>query len=191
MAEKFYITTSIPYVNSRPHLGHALEFVQADAVARWARLAGREVHFLSGADEHGAKIVRAAEASGQPVEKFVDANTDVFKKLIQKLEISASDFIRTSEERHFTGAQSLWKRLDEAGDIYKKSYRGLYCVGHEAFVTQKDLVGGKCADHGAEPLGVVYALKVLTRQQRETRQTGQGWGRYGFPGPIAEPTTVT
>ena len=151
MAEKFYITTSIPYVNSRPHLGHALEFVQADAVARWARLAGREVHFLSGADEHGAKIVRAAEASGQPVEKFVDANTDVFKKLTQELGISTSDFIRTSEERHFTGAQSLWKRLDEAGDIYKKSYRGLYCVGHEAFVTQKDLVGGKCADHGDEP----------------------------------------
>lgn len=151
MAEKFYITTAIPYVNSRPHLGHALEFIQADAVARWAKLSGREVFLLSGADEHGAKIVRAAEAAGKPVGEFVEANTAVFKKLIEELGVSISDFIRTSEERHFTGAQALWKRLDASGDIYKKTYRGLYCVGHEAFVTQKDLVEGKCADHGAEP----------------------------------------
>jgi len=152
MAEKFYITAAIPYVNSRPHLGHALELVQADVVARWARLAGREVYFLSGADEHGAKIVRAAEASGKPVQEFVDENSDEFRRLIKELGISTSDFIRTSDEkRHFPGVQALWRRLDEAGDIYKKSYRGLYCVGHEAFVTQKDLVNGKCADHGAEP----------------------------------------
>lgn len=152
MAEKFYITTSIPYVNSRPHLGHALEFIQADAIARWARLAGNEVFFLSGADEHGAKIVRAAQAAVKPIQEFVDENAAEFKKLIRELGISISDFIRTSDEkRHFPGVQLFWRRLSKSGDIYKKTYRGLYCVGHEAFVTQKDLVDGKCADHGAEP----------------------------------------
>ena len=152
MAEKFYITTAIAYVNSRPHIGFALELAQADAIARWQRLNGREVFFLTGTDEHGAKIVRAAEKSGKGVQEFVDENTSLFQKLIKDLGVSTDDFIRTSDQkRHFPGAVEIWKRLEASGDIYKKSYRGLYCVGHEAFVTQKDLTGGKCADHGAEP----------------------------------------
>lgn len=152
MAEKFYITTSIAYVNSRPHIGFALELVQADAIARWQKLNGREVFFLTGADEHGAKIARAAEYSGKNVREFVDENTSFFQKLLNDLGISNGDFIRTSDERrHFPGAIEIWKKLADAGDIYKKSYKGLYCVGHEAFITQKDLVDGKCADHGKEP----------------------------------------
>ncbi|MEK7566791.1 MAG: methionine--tRNA ligase [Patescibacteria group bacterium] len=152
MADKFYITTSIAYVNARPHIGFALELAQADAIARWQRLNDREVFFLSGADEHGAKIMRAAESAGKSVQEFVDQNTSFFKKLIKDLGVSTDDFIRTSDQkRHFPGAIELWEKLEASGDIYKKNYIGLYCVGHEAFITQKDLADGKCADHGVAP----------------------------------------
>lgn len=149
---EFYITTTLPYANSRPHLGHALEFVVSDAIARWQRLLGKEVYFLSGTDEHGAKIARAAQASGKKIKEFVDENALLFKKLIEILDISTDDFIRTSDQkRHFPGAQVLWRKFESSGDIYKKNYEGFYCVGHEAFVTQKDLINGKCADHGQAP----------------------------------------
>src|SRR3989344_7488344 len=152
MQEKFYISTAIAYVNSRPHIGFALELAQADAIARWQRLNGKDVFFLTGTDEHGAKITRAAQKAGKDPQKFVDENSALFKKLVGGLDISADDFIRTSDSvRHFPGSVELWKKLESSGDIYKKNYRGLYCVGHEAFVTQKDLVDGKCADHDAEP----------------------------------------
>src|SRR3989344_2666903 len=152
MQEKFYISTAIAYVNSRPHIGFALELAQADAIARWQRLNGKDVFFLTGTDEHGAKITRAAEKAGKSPQDFAGENAAVFKKLVEDLNVSSDDFIRTSDEkRHFPGAVKLWKKLEESGDIYKKNYSGLYCVGHEAFVTQKDLVDGKCADHDAEP----------------------------------------
>ena len=170
MAEKFYITTAIAYVNARPHVGFALELVQADALARWQRLYGREVYFLTGTDEHGAKIARAAEQAGKEVRNFVDENALLFRRLVQDLGISADDFIRTSDEkRHFPGAQELWKRLAASGDIYKKKYRGLYCVGHEAFVTQKDLVDGKCVDHDTEP-EIVEEENYFFRLSRFTPQ---------------------
>lgn len=150
--EKFYITTAIDYTNARPHIGHALEKVQADVLARYARLKGREVWFLTGTDEHGVKVVRAAEAAGKNPEDFVNALAEDFKGLREALDLSWDDFIRTTDEkRHFPGAVLLWRKLTEAGDIYKKKYRGLYCVGHEAFVTEKDLVDGKCEDHGKAP----------------------------------------
>lgn len=149
---KFYITTAIDYVNARPHIGHALEKIQADAVARYRRLKGEEVFFLTGTDEHGAKIARAAEAAGKEVGRFVDENAEHFRKLKEVLNLSWDDFIRTSDKkRHFAGAQKLWKKLEEAGDLYRKKYEGLYCVGHEAFVTEKDLVDGKCRDHKKAP----------------------------------------
>lgn len=152
MAEKFYITTAIAYVNAPPHIGYAMELVQADVIARWQKLHGREVYFLTGTDEHGAKIMRAAQAAGKEARAFVDGMVPEFKQLISRLDISNNDFIRTSDEkRHFPGAQDLWRQLEKAGDIYKKKYHGLYCVGHEAFVTQKDLVDGKCSDHGQVP----------------------------------------
>lgn len=150
--EKFYITTSIYYVNARPHIGHALEKIQADVLARYHRGKGKEVFFLTGTDEHGVKIVRAAHAAGETPHAFVDKNAAYFYDLKKELNLSWDFFIRTSDEKqHWPGAQMLWKKLADAGDLYKKNYRGFYCVGHEAFVTEKDLVGGKCRDHQKEP----------------------------------------
>ncbi len=149
---KFYITTSIAYVNGAPHIGYALELVQADAVARWHRAQGDAVFFLTGTDEHGAKIARAAEAAGKPLRAFVDENAEKFRALKETLTLSWDDFIRTSDEaRHWPNAVEIWNKLVAAGDIYKKMYRGLYCVGHEAFVTEKDLIDGKCRDHDSIP----------------------------------------
>ncbi len=154
MAEKgkFYITSAIPYLNGALHLGHALEYVQAGVIARYQRMIGRDVFFLTGSDEHGAKIARSAEAAGKQPKEFVDEQVAVFQKLLHALTISNDDFIRTSDEkRHFPGAQKLWMALYSAGDIYKGSYKGLYCVGHEAFITEKDLVDGMCTDHKKPP----------------------------------------
>ncbi len=152
MSNKFYITTSIAYVNAAPHLGFALELIQADIIARFQRDKGNEVFFLTGTDEHGAKIVKAAEVAKKEIKDFVDENAAKFEALKNILNISWDDFIRTSDQnRHWPNVISLWNKLVEAGDIYKKNYRGLYCVGHEAFVTEKDLVDGKCRDHGKEP----------------------------------------
>ena len=149
---KFYVTTAIDYVNAAPHIGHALEKIQADAIARHRRLKGDEVYFLTGTDEHGAKIARAAEVAGKEPLEFTNENAAHFQNLKTILNLSWDDFIRTSDrKRHWSGAQKLWLKLEEAGDLYKKKYRGLYCVGHEAFVTEKDLVNGKCKDHQKEP----------------------------------------
>ena len=150
--KKFYITTAIPYVNAAPHIGHALEFVQVDVLARYRRQRGDEVFFLTGADEHGVKIARAAASAGKLPQELVDENAAKFKKLTEVLDLSSSDFIRTSDQkRHWPGAQKLWKELDKAGDIYKKKYRGLYCVGHEAFITEKDLKKDLCVVHKTKP----------------------------------------
>ncbi len=149
---RFYITTAIDYVNGRPHIGNALEKVQADVLARYHRAKGEEVWFLTGTDEHGAKIARGAHALGKDPKEFVDETSRGFRKMKETLNLSWDDFIRTSDqERHWPGVQKLWRKLDKAGKLYKKSYRGLYCVGHEAFVTEKDLVDGKCRDHQKEP----------------------------------------
>lgn len=152
MREKFYITTAIYYVNAPPHLGHALEKVQADAIARYQRLLDREVYFLTGTDEHGIKIIHSAQSANKDIKNFVDENSAKVVELTKKLNISNDDFIRTSDkERHWPGAQLLWKKLVEAGDIYKGKYSGYYCVGCEAYVKEGDLIGGKCPYHYAEP----------------------------------------
>ncbi len=149
---KFYITTSIAYANGAPHLGHALEMVQADAIARFKRQRGDDVFFLTGTDEHGAKIARTAEALGVTPRELVDTNAAAFRALKDALNLSWDDFIRTSDEaRHFPNVVIMWNKLVAAGDIYKKTYTGLYCVGHEAFITEKDLENGKCRDHDAAP----------------------------------------
>ncbi len=145
---KFYITTAIDYVNAAPHLGHALEKVQADVIARHQRLLGKDVFFLTGTDEHGAKVAKAAETQGKNTEKFANEISETFKNLAKELNISNDDFIRTSDKtRHWPGAKALWLKLTEKGDIYKASYKGFYCLGCEAFITKKDLVDGKCAIH--------------------------------------------
>ena len=152
MKKKFYITTAIDYANAAPHLGHAYEKITADVLARWHRLNGVDTFFLTGTDEHGAKIVRSAEKAGSPPADFVAKNRELVKALLHEADISNDDFIYTSDtERHWPAVTQLWNILDANDDLYKTSYTGLYCVGHEAFVTEKDLVDGKCVDHDAIP----------------------------------------
>ena len=151
MADKkpFYITTPIFYPNARLHMGHAYTTTLADILARYHRLAGQEVYFLTGSDENTQKMVDAARAEGKEPMEFLDGIVKNFNELYSMLGISHDQFIRTTDKkRHWPGAQSLWSALVKAGDIYKKEYEGLYCVGHEAFITEKELVDGKCPDHG-------------------------------------------
>lgn len=152
LMNKYYITTAIDYANAKPHVGHALEKVQADVLARFHRQKGFETFYLTGTDEHGAKVVRAAQTARKEPQAFTDEISERFEALKEALNLSWDGFIRTSDrERHWPGAELIWKKLVEAGDIYKKNYKGLYCVGCEKFVTQKDLVDGKCRDHQKEP----------------------------------------
>ncbi len=150
MPKPFFITTAIDYVNAAPHVGHAVEKVLTDVVARYHRLAGDETYFLTGSDENSLKNVQAAEKAGRPTEEFVAENAEVFKALANSLNLSFDQFIRTTEERHFKGAQKMWAAF-KPEDLYKKKYRGLYCVGCEEFKLEKDLVDGKCPDHQKEP----------------------------------------
>ncbi len=149
--KNFYVTTTLPYVNAAPHLGHALEIVQADVLARTRRTAGSEVFFSTGTDEHGQKIFEAAQKAGQETQVYVDHYTGEFEKLKNALDVRYDAFIRTTSHAHIKAVQEMWRRCAEKGDIYKKEYEGLYCVGHESFITEKDLVDGKCPDHGTAP----------------------------------------
>ncbi|MBI5733155.1 methionine--tRNA ligase [Candidatus Jorgensenbacteria bacterium] len=149
---KFYITTAIDYVNGPPHIGHAIQKVWADVIARNRRFRGDDVWFLTGTDEHGVNVVRTAESSGKTPQELADMNAAKFRSMREALDLSWDDFIQTTDhKRHWPGATLLWQRLLEAGDIYKKRYRGFYCAGHEAFITQKDLVDGKCLLHKKAP----------------------------------------
>lgn len=148
MAEKAkYITTTLPYVNADPHIGFALEIVQADALARFWRLMGNKVFFTTGTDEHGQKIFDKAREGGEEVQAYVDRFAASFSRLKETLNLSYDAFIRTTNPDHEKAAQELWRRCLAQGDIYKKKYKGLYCVGCEKFLTEKDLVEGKCPLH--------------------------------------------
>lgn len=143
----FYLTTTLPYVNSDPHIGFALECVQADIIVRYRRLMGDSVFFSTGTDEHGQKIFQKAKEEGRDIQEYVDYFAGQFRRLQRELNLSYDAFIRTTDERHVLAAQELWKRCEAAGDIYKKKYKGLYCVGDEAFIKESDLVDGKCPNH--------------------------------------------
>src|SRR5216110_2217300 len=135
-----YITTAIPYVNGRPHVGFALELVQADVLARHRRLRGDEVRFLSGTDDNALKNVDAALAAGVPVAEFVAEKAQRFDDLAALLQLSNDDFIRTSTDpRHRPGVERLWAACAARGDLYQRDYSGLYCSGCEAFVVPGDL----------------------------------------------------
>ena len=142
-----YLTTTLPYVNSDPHVGFALEMVQADTLARYWRLMGHEVFFNTGTDEHGQKIAEKADGEGKDRQAYVDHYAGEFNKLKEALNLSYDKFIRTTDEDHKAAAQAIWQKCAEAGDIYKKKYRGLYCVGCEVFLRESDLVDGKCPNH--------------------------------------------
>ena len=146
MAKK-YITTTLPYVNADPHIGFALEVIQTDLLARYWRLVGHDVQFSTGTDEHGQKIFEKAKSEGTDVQEYVDHYATEFRKLKEALNLSNDRFIRTTDEKHIEAAQEMWRRCEAAGDIYKKKYKGLYCVGDEAFVKEGDLVDGKCPNH--------------------------------------------
>jgi len=152
MKKKFYITTSIAYANAAPHIGFAMEVLQADVLARYRRLSGNDVFFLSGTDENGAKMKKTAEEKGANVQKFADENSARFQLLLDTLNISNNDFIRTTDKvRHWPATQKLWMKLVKSGDIYKSGYEGCYCVGCEAYLTEKDLIDNKCPNHQKEP----------------------------------------
>src|SRR5215472_8485133 len=147
-----YITTTIPYVNARPHLGHALEFVQADVLARHCRRRGDHVRFQTGTDDNSLKNVIAANAAGLGVREFVDANAAAFVALAGPLSLSVDDVICTSSDpRHRVGVERLWHACAAAGDLYRAHYQGRYCVGCEQFYADAELIGGRCPEHDAEP----------------------------------------
>ncbi len=155
MSEKkaFYITTTLPYVNAEPHIGFALEILQADALARfWREKLGEEnVFFSTGSDEHGQKIFEAAEKAGQDVQAYVDHYAHSFERLKESLGLSYDTFIRTTDPKHVAAAEEMWRRCEAKGDIYEKEFEGLYCVGCERYLSERDLVGGLCVIHQSEP----------------------------------------
>ncbi|GAA1412566.1 methionine--tRNA ligase [Oerskovia paurometabola] len=153
----FYVTTAIPYVNGDPHLGHALELVQTDVLARHARLRGRPTRFLTGTDDHALKNVSAARAAGREVGAFVAEHVEDFRALRPALSLSTDDFLSTSTDpRHRPGVEALWRRCAEAGDFYRRSYEGLYCAGCEQFYSPDELdASGRCPEHLPLPERVV------------------------------------
>lgn len=148
---RFYLTNAIAYVNAGPHMGHALEAVQGDALTRYHRLLGDEVYFLVGTDEHGSKIQQVAKDKGMEPQALADMNNALFVDFHKKVNAANDDFIRTSSERHKKGAQKVWEAIEAAGKFYDKEYEGKYCSGCEAFILDKDLVDGLCAIHKKAP----------------------------------------
>ncbi len=177
--KSFYITTPIFYPNAKLHMGHAYTSTISDIIARYHRLKNEEVYFLTGADENTEKVVRAAKALGVETNKYLNDTVANFKGLFSKLDISYDQFLRTSDkEVHWPGAQELWTKLVAAGDIEKRSYEGLYCVGHESFITEKDLVDGKCPEHGEEPQvlkeeNYFFKLSKYTNKIKEKIESGE------------------
>jgi methionyl-tRNA synthetase len=146
------ITTAIDYPNAAPHMGHVLEKVLADVLARWYRLNGDAVYFQIGTDEHGIKIQQTAEKQNLSPRELVDQMVPLFQDLYRRLDISADYFIRTTDqEKHWPTVRALWKKLEEAGVLERRTYTGLYCSGCERFVTKKDLIDGLCPDHQKAP----------------------------------------
>lgn len=149
---KKLITTAIPYMNGVPHIGHALEVILTDVIARGYRLLGEEVFFLTGADEHGSKILKTAETAGRDVMDMLDENVRHFQDMNTALSISNDGYIRTTDrEKHWPVVQALWMRLVEKWDIYKKTYAGYYCDREERFVTEEELDENKCLKEGGAP----------------------------------------
>lgn len=171
MAKKsYYITTTIPYVNAKPHVGFALEIVQADALARYHKLLGEDVVFSTGTDEHGVKIYRKAIEEGKDPQKFVDEFAEKFGDLKKSLNLDYTNFIRTTDPAHIAAAQEFWKLCDDAHDIYKKNYKIKYCSGCELEKTDSELVDGRCPLHPKLEIDVIeeenYFFKLSKYQDK-------------------------
>jgi methionyl-tRNA synthetase len=164
-----FVSSAIPYVNAEPHLGHALELVQSDAIARYQRGRGRDLYFTSGTDDNSLKNVRAAHAAGTTPFELVARYGAGFRRLAEALHVVHDDFIHTaSDARHAPAVHALWQSCAASGDVYKKSYRGLYCVGCEHFLRESEIVDGKCPVH-AEPLEVLEEENWFFRLSRYER----------------------
>ncbi|MCE9541011.1 methionine--tRNA ligase [Candidatus Kaiserbacteria bacterium] len=177
MSGRFYLTTTLPYVNADPHIGFALELVQADILVRYRKSRGDEVFFNTGTDEHGQKIHEAAKKAGKEPQGYVDEYAAKFRSLKKTLELSDDlRFIRTTDVHHVAAAQELWRRCEAKGDIEKRTYKGLYCVGDEAFVKESDLVNGKCPNHPTMELQEIeeenYFFKLSTYQDELLKYLG-------------------
>jgi methionyl-tRNA synthetase len=171
--DRFFLTTAISYPNGAPHLGHAYELLAADAIARFMRLDGKDVFFLTGTDEHGLKMVQTAEREGLPVKDLADRNAARFRAMGQALGATNDDFIRTTEPRHYAASQAIWKRMEANGDIYLSKYSGWYSVRDEAFFGEDELTTGeggrKFAPSGAPVEWVEeesYFFKLSSYQQK-------------------------
>lgn len=152
MADKFYVTAAIPYVNGTPHVGHTLEFIITDVIQRYQKLLGKELFCVSGSDENGQKILEAAKKEGLKPQDLADKNTESFLQHVQHLNVKFDVWRRgTDQKLHWPGVKELWQLCLKNGDIYKKKYSGLYCVGCEQFYTKNDLVDGKCPEHLTVP----------------------------------------
>jgi len=153
MTKKYFLTTTLPYVNAEPHIAHALEFVLADAIVRFQRqkLGNKNVFFNVGTDEHGQKIWEKSFQEKLVIHDFTDKYVNRFVEFCKMFDVSYDFFYRTSKPYHYPVAQAFWNEALKSGDIYKKKYSGLYCVGCERFRTEKELVDGNCPDHGVPP----------------------------------------
>ncbi len=165
--ESFYITTTLPYVNAPPHMGHAVEFARADMIARHKEMKGVDVFLNTGTDEHGLKIYREAEKKGEDPSKYVDRLSDVFRDLTVSLNMRSDlNFIRTTDEHHKKATEAFWKRCLKNGDIYKKNYKVCYCVGCELEKSLSDLVDGRCPDHPDRELEMIEEENYFFRFSR-------------------------
>jgi methionyl-tRNA synthetase len=166
---KFYITTTLPYVNADPHIGFAAEIIKADVIARWHALLDDEIFFNTGTDEHGQKIYEKAKEAGIDTQKYCDEYAAKFQSLKELLNLSVTNFIRTTDEKHIQAAQAFWKLCEANGDIYKKNYKIKYCVGCELEKTDSELVNGCCPLHPDKPVSNLeeenYFFKFSKYQQ--------------------------
>jgi len=151
MSVPFYITTPIYYVNARPHLGHAYTTIVADVATRFHTMRGNDVYFLTGTDEHGDKVVRAAKKENMSPRVYVDTISRLFRNLWPELSVNNNYFIRTTDSSHMAVVEQVLQKIYDAGDIYFAEYEGLYCFGCERFYTERELVDGKCPDHETAP----------------------------------------
>ena len=169
MDKKFYVTTPIYYPSANFHIGHCYTTVIADAIARYKRLMGYDVFYLTGADEHGQKIQKKACETGISPQEYVDEIVSDAKDLWKRLNISYDKFIRTTDQQHVVCVQKIFKKLYDQGDIYKGQYKGLYCTPCESFWTETQLVGGRCPDCGREVIEVseeAYFLRLSKYQDK-------------------------
>jgi methionyl-tRNA synthetase len=182
VADPFYLTTPIYYVNDAPHVGHAYATVNADAISRWHRLLGDDVFFLTGTDEHGLKVAQSAEQAGISPQEQADRNAAHFQDAWKLLDISNDDFIRTTEARHHATVQALLSTIHDNGDIELDTYEGPYCVSCEAYYTEAELVDGRCPVHPSKPITILeeenYFFRLSRYQDRLVEWLNQD------PGPV-------